>query len=245
MNSIAMPRILIIEDEPHLREATLSYLATEQMQVHGVESLSQANEWSRTNSFDILVLDLSLPDGDGLSWLQQTMAVHQGKGVIIMTARGQTDQRLLGLRAGADVYLVKPLPMEELTLHIKKLFTRISVSPAEADPSPTSTISGLEPVWQLNTKTWHLIAPNGKKLLLRHAEKTLLQALLSPAGEVLSKEKIIQGQTAKPDSYDYRRIETLMRRMRVRCKEALGTQLPIQTIYGKGLAFTDKGKLVS
>ena len=242
MNTIAMPRILIIEDEPDLREATLSYLATEQMQVHGVESLRQANEWSRGHAFDILVLDLGLPDGDGLIWLQQTLAI-QGKGVIIMTARGQTDQRLLGLRAGADAYLVKPVPMEELALHIKKLFSRIVARQTEAGIPPQPAPSTVDPTWQLNAKTWHLIAPNGKQLLLRHAEKTLLQALLSPAGEVLSKDRIIQSQTANPDSYDYRRIETLIRRLRERCKETLGTQLPIQTIYGKGLAFTEQGKV--
>jgi DNA-binding response OmpR family regulator len=242
MNATPLPRILIIEDEPDLREATLSYLATEQMHVHGVESLRQANEWSRTHGFDILVLDLGLPDGDGLIWLQQTLAV-QGKGVIIMTARGQTDQRLLGLRAGADSYLVKPVPMEELALHIKKLFSRILASQADAGLPPTSVPSALEPGWQLNAKTWHLIAPNGKQLLLRHAEKTLLQALLSQAGEVLSKDKIIQSQTANPDSYDYRRIETLIRRLRERCRQTLGAHLPIQTIYGKGLAFTEHGKV--
>lgn len=242
MNPPVLPRILVIEDEPDLREATVSYLATEHMQVHGVETLRQANEWCRDHEFDILVLDLGLPDGDGLSWLQQALSVKKSKGVIIMTARGQSEHRLQGLRAGADAYLVKPVPMEELALHISNLFGRLQTLPAETRaPAPAARTP--EALWQLNAKTWHLIAPNGKRLLLRHSEKTLLQALLSPAGDMLSKDQIIQSQTTNPMSYDYRRIETLVRRLRERCKESLDLHLPIQTIYGKGLAFTEPGKV--
>jgi DNA-binding response OmpR family regulator len=92
--------------------------------------------------------------------------------------------------------------------------------------------------------TWLLVAPNGKGLTLKLAEKLLLQLLLASAGEVVGKSLVIESLGGKADSYDYRRIETLVRRLRMRCRETLDTELPILTVYGRGLAFTEPGTLV-
>jgi len=241
---IAPPaRVLLIEDEPDLREAIAAYLSLEAMQVSGVGTLADANAWAAENDFDILILDLGLPDGDGVSWLESLPSLGT-RGVVILTARGSPAQRLTGLRAGADAYLVKPIALEELALTVRKLFARIQVTA----PAPLLATVGsprTEPaIWQLNAQTWMLTAPNGKSLLLKHSERLLLEALLGPAGEVLSKDRVVASQGAKADGFDYRRIETLIRRLRLRCRDALDTELPVQTIYGRGLAFTEAGVVV-
>ena len=243
------PRVLIIEDEPDLREAIVAYLNTEDMVARGAGSLAEARAACEADTYDILILDLGLPDGDGVQWLEHSNLVAE-KGVLILSARGSPAQRLAGLRTGADAYLVKPVALEELVQQVKNLFTRIrSHSPAPwasppLSPDETSEAKPLTPRWQLHAQTWVLSAPNGRTLLLKHAEKLLLQALMRPAGEVIGKDQIIESQGGKPDSYDYRRVETLIRRLRARCLAALGVELPVQTIYGRGLAFTEPCSVV-
>lgn len=231
------PRVLVVEDETGLREAIVSYLSLDACVTAGVGTLAQAQAWCAQNAFDVLVLDLGLPDGDGLAWLEAS-GLLGSRGVLILSARGSPPQRLAGLRAGADAYLVKPIPLEELALQIQRLYARIGTA-ATPQPDPTPL-----PAWELNSRTWVLVAPNGRGLLLKHAERQLLQVLMGPAGEVLSKERIIESQGADPESFDYRRIETLIRRLRIRCRDTLETELPIQTIYGRGLAFTEPANVI-
>jgi DNA-binding response OmpR family regulator len=236
-------RVLVSEDEPDLREAIVAYLSLDAVAISGVGSLAQAQSWCEANDFDVLILDLGLPDGDALAWLQES-GVLGDRGVLILTARGAPAQRLEGLRAGADAYLVKPVPLEELALHVKRLFARVGAPSANrAERQPNAALAARQPAWQLNTQTWMLTAPNGQGLLLKHAERLLLQALMQPAGEVLTKERLVESLGADPENFDYRRIETLIRRLRVRCRDSLGTELPIQTVYGRGLAFTESASI--
>lgn len=239
------PRVLVLEDEPHLREAIVSYLNTEPVSAHGAGSIAQASAWCERHDFDILILDLGLPDGDGLQWLADRRALAQ-KGVIILSARGLPTHRLAGLKAGADVYLVKPVPLEEIVLHVHKLSARLTMGPVARTSGSLSRrrTKADSPGWQLHASVWQLLAPNGKSLTLKLAEKLLLQLLLGSAGEVVGKAQIIESLGGKVDSYDYRRIETLVRRLRARCRKTLATELPILTVYGRGLAFTEPGTLV-
>jgi DNA-binding response OmpR family regulator len=239
------PRVLVLEDEPHLREAIVSYLNTEPVSAHGAGSIAQASAWCERHDFDILILDLGLPDGDGLQWLADRRALAQ-KGVIILSARGLPTHRLAGLKAGADVYLVKPVPLEEIVLHVHKLSARLRMGPVARTSGSLSRrrTKADSPGWQLHASVWQLLAPNGKSLTLKLAEKLLLQLLLGSAGEVVGKAQIIESLGGKVDSYDYRRIETLVRRLRARCRKTLATELPILTVYGRGLAFTEPGTLV-
>lgn len=240
--------VLVIEDEPDLREAIVAYLSLEAIDATGVGTLAEADAWRTDHDFDIVVLDLGLPDGDGVRWLEAAPPLGL-RGVIMLTARGAPAQRVTGLRAGADAYLVKPVALEELALTIRKLFARIhslALGPAIAGPDVrASTLPDTRPpAWQLNTRTWALTAPNGKTMLLKHSERLLLEALMSPAGEVLTKERVVESQGARPEAFDYRRVETLLRRLRIRCRDTLESELPVQTIYGRGLAFTEAGVVI-
>ena len=243
------PRVLIVEDEPDLREAIAAYLNTENIFARSAASLAEARVACEAGAFDILILDLGLPDGDGVQWLERSNLVAE-KGVLILSARGSPAQRLAGLRAGADAYLVKPVALEELVQQVKNLFARIRLQSPATETSPRSTAEEIPEAkpdtarWQLHAQTWVLSAPNGRTLLLKHAEKLLLQTLMRPAGEVIGKDQIIESQGGKPDSYDYRRVETLVRRLRARSLAVLGVELPVQTIYGRGLAFTEPCSVV-
>ena len=248
MTAADLPSVLVVDDEAPIRLFLRSSLEAKGYRVAESDSLTSARLQVAAQAPGIVLLDLALPDGDGVRWLEAAPPLGL-RGVIMLTARGAPAQRVTGLRAGADAYLVKPVALEELALTIRKLFARIhslALGPAIAGPDVrASTLPDTRPpAWQLNTRTWALTAPNGKTMLLKHSERLLLEALMSPAGEVLTKERVVESQGARPEAFDYRRVETLLRRLRIRCRDTLESELPVQTIYGRGLAFTEAGVVI-
>jgi DNA-binding response OmpR family regulator len=216
-------RVLVLEDEPDLQEAIVTFLNMEGFIADGVGSLRAAEHWMRTHPFDILILDLGLPDGDGLSWLMTRTDLPE-KGVIITSARSEGMDRITGAKAGADVYLTKPIQLEELTLMVKNLSRRIR--------------SKAEQAWTLSKMKWMLLSPEGAMIKLTRSEMVLLANFAATPGEVISRATIIKSLGQNPDDYDPRRMEVLVRRLRVKTKETLGFELPLETVHKQGFVFT-------
>ena len=216
-------RILVVEDEPDLLDALVSYLNMENMDAHGVSTLSAAQSWIATHAFDVLLLDLGLPDGDGLSWLQSRNDLRD-KGVIITTARSDGLSRISGVRAGADVYLVKPVLPEEIVSLVHNLMRRLR------GQAPST--------WQIDDTTWRLLAPDGRALKLTHSEHVLLQRLAQSSGQAVCKEDLAVSLGHNPAHYDFRRLEISVRRLRKKVKESLDINLPLETAHRLGYAFT-------
>jgi two-component system OmpR family response regulator len=227
--SAAPPRVLVLEDEADLQEAMVTYLNMEGNIADGVSSLRAAQEWMRTHPYEILVLDLGLPDGDGLEWLKQR-PLMQDKGVIITTARGDSDQRIEGIRAGADVYLVKPIQLEELSSLVQNLVRRIRANS--------------QALWTLRKLQWTLESPQGLAIKLTHSESVLLSRLAQTPGQAVSRNELVTCLGHDPESYDFRRMEILVRRLRNKAHDALGFDLPMETVHKLGYAFTAPVQMV-
>lgn len=221
-STVVKPRLLIVEYEPALLDAMVTTLNMEGFVADGVGSLGAAESWLHTHEFDILVLDLGLPDGDGLSWPEAHPEWH-GKGVVITSARGDERQRVQGIRQGADLYLVKPVSLDELTSLLHNLWRRLYGS---ADST-----------WLLQPALWTLKSPLGQSVQLTRMELLLLKRLAEEPGEALSREALAQALGQDPIQYDYRRMEILMRRLRGKVHDALGVELPVETVHRIGYAF--------
>lgn len=216
-------RILVIEDESDLLEAMVTYLNMEGFTADGVNSLFAASQWTRTHQFDVLILDLGLPDGDGLKWLLSDDMLH-GKGVIITTARGEETQRIQGIRAGADVYLVKPIQLEELASLVSNLMRRLRAQ--------------VVPCWVLTRMNWALQSPSGLTVKLTHSEFVLLLQMATQPGQPVSRHELVHSLGHNPETYDFRRMEILVRRLRYKTRDVLGCDLPLATVHKVGYAFT-------
>ncbi len=218
----SVARVLIVEDEPALLEALVSFLHLEGIAAHGVSTLHDAQTWIVTHDFDVLLLDLGLPDGDGLTWLQQRQDLLD-KGLIITTARSDALSRISGIRAGADVYLVKPVLLEEVASLIHNLIRRLRGSAT--------------PTWLLDETRWRLLAPDGRPLKLTHSEHMLLRRLAQSSGQAVSREELVISLGHKPEHYDFRRLEILVRRLRNKAKEQWDFAFPLETAHRHGYAF--------
>lgn len=223
MNSHEKARILVVEDEVDLREATVAYFQLEGMTAVGVGTLQAARSLLALQSFDLLVLDLGLPDGDARVWLEQNADLRD-KGIIVTTARGERHDRIVGVHAGADCYLVKPVDLDELVGVARNLLRRLN-------PNQPSC-------WALDSLKWTLQSPEACAFKLTHSEFVLLLALARRAGESVSRDELALALGHDPLVYDQRRLEILVRRLRNKVAEQLGYPLPLETVHGFGYAFT-------
>lgn len=215
-------RVLVVEDESDLREATVAYLQLEGFRAVGVGSLAAAERLLQAQDFGLLVLDLGLPDGDARLWLEQRDDLLD-KGIIMTTARGERGERIAGVQAGADCYLVKPVDLDELVGLARNLLRRLRHEVAQA--------------WTLDGVKWILQAPDACPIKLTHSELVILGALARRAGEAVSRDELAAALGHDPLVYDPRRLEILVRRLRGKVGDALGFALPLETVHGQGYAF--------
>jgi len=218
-----IPKVLVIEDEADLREAIVHYLKLEGIDADGAGSLHAAELWMLMNHLDVLVLDLGLPDGDALAWLEERNGLRD-KGIIITSARSSTADRVLGAQVGADTFLVKPVLLEELTAVVRNLMRRLRPHTGDS--------------WVLNSLTWMLAAPDGQSVKLSHSEQVLLTHLSRAPGKTVSRHDLTAGLGYDPEHYDQRRLEIMVRRLRAKVSQSLGRDLPLVTAHRQGYAFT-------
>lgn len=224
-HALHAPYTLVVEDDPDQREAIVTFLNLEGIAADGVGSLKLAERWLSIHRLDILIIDLGLPDGDGLEWIAGQPDLRS-KGVIVTTARGRPEERVKGVRTGVDSYLVKPIHLEELAAVVQNLYRRIS-KPQE------------EHGWVLDVLGWELVAPDHTRLKLSRSETLVLNVLSAHGGSGASRDALIKGLGQNPDAYDWRRMEILVRRLRGKAEQKLGIPLPLRTVHGFGYAFTE------
>lgn len=175
-------KVLIIEDNDRLRKSLLDYIRDEgfatDVAADGAEGLYKAINWD----YDLVVLDVMLPELDGWEVLQRLRQAGKQMPVIMLTARDALDDRLKGLNCGADDYMVKPFEMEELVARIRASLRRNS--------GQGSPIMNLGPI-QLNTATRTALV-RGQMIMLTAREYALLEIFMTKANQVVDRDYIYE-----------------------------------------------------
>jgi DNA-binding response OmpR family regulator len=226
-------RIAVVEDNRDLLDTTVEFLQAKGYAAWGAESAEGFYRRLAINPVEVLVLDIGLPGEDGIQVAQQLRALPQLT-VIIVSARDAMDDRLAGLRAGADRYLVKPVDLAELVANIDAVCRRRVASIPEADRRPADAIAS----WRLVRQEWRLHAPNGEAIVLTAREFILLQALIEQHGETLGRREIAGKLFGAHAPNLNERLDVLLARLRKKTVSALGQPLPVKTVHLVGYAFT-------
>ena len=223
-----MPNILLIDDDIELCEMLAEYLESENFNVTAVnDGRSGLNEAQATN-YDVIVLDVMLPKLDGFSVLRE-LRQHISTPVLMLTAKGDDIDRIIGLEMGADDYLPKPCNPRELVARLKAVLRR-----TQSSPSKISDVirAGDVEVHPASRKALYQSLP----LSLTSSEYNLLEVLANNAGQLVDKETLSEQALGKKlTAYD-RSIDMHMSKLRQKLKDE--SQQVIKTVRGKGYQLT-------
>jgi DNA-binding response OmpR family regulator len=216
-------RLLIVEDETELAEALADGLRNVGYAADIAGTIGDADEKTSITPYDVVVLDLNLPDGDGVSFCRQLREAGSQAAVLMLTARDKVQDRVRGLDSGADDYLVKPFALEELTARIRALLRR-----AEAKRRPVLRVGELEVSPATVAATYRGVA-----LDLTSREFAVLEYLARRSPEVVPVEELMEhvcDEFANPFSNTIRvHLANLRRKLRDAADDPL-----IETIIGRG-----------
>lgn len=216
-------RILLVEDAERLGEVIQDQIADEGHAVDWVQSISYAETSLRTTHYDLILLDLMLPDGNGIDLLKKIRQSGKTTPVIILTARDQISDRINGLNAGSDDYLVKPFDLSELSARIAAVSRRYT-----GNPNPILQIGTLEV-----DLTKHLVSRAGVPINLTAREWALFKAFIQSPGTLLSKSQLEDSLYAFGAEIESNTIEVYISRLR----KKLGKDY-FETVRGLGYRMT-------
>lgn len=227
-------RILLIEDDAGLREPLRTYLTRHGFVVSMLETGTRALEVVSHDGVALVILDVELPGEDGLSVCRRLRAAAPTLPIIMATARGGLEDRILGLESGADDYMVKPLEPRELLARISVQLRRQA-----RDRQSNGSSRGTPPIrfgpFEFDS-TRQALMRSGVQLMLRRAELTILDVLARHPREVLARERICD-LTRRSVATSTRSIDVHIARLRHLLEEDSGKPHYIRTVWGVGYAF--------
>jgi two-component system OmpR family response regulator/two-component system alkaline phosphatase synthesis response regulator PhoP len=231
------PRVLIVEDEPNIRELVSLHLGLEGYACDSVGDGREALTRAEAERFDLMVLDVMIPGLDGLTLCR---AVRQGRvnrdvPILMLTARREESDKVAGLESGADDYLTKPFGVRELVARTRALLRRPRLAPLEAGTDGEMvTVHGVE-----IDPARRRVRVNGTDVELTDQEFRLLHLLATHAGIVFSREALL-GKIWRGDTFvTVRSVDTLVKRLRRRIEPDPANPRFLLTVWGVGYKFAD------
>lgn len=225
-----MTHILIVEDESRLRQDLTDFLELTGYTTTGVATAQELRQaLANGTSPDIVILDVGLPDGNGFDLASEIRGSHDC-GIIMLTALGETDDRIRGYESGADIYLVKHSTLREIEAAIRSLLRRTRDL---SDPDGNETDQ-----WILDLTDWTLIAPNLHMLKLTATEFAFMNMLRTRSGEICSREELSDALARPNWPFDNRHLDAVVSRLRRKIEDRINLPAPIKVVYGVGYTFT-------
>jgi two-component system OmpR family response regulator len=230
----SVPHVLIVEDDQEVRSLIARYLREHSFSVGMVSNGREMDRYLAKNRVDLIVLDLMLPGEDGLS-LCRRLRVNSAVPVVILTAKGEEFDRILGLEMGADDYLPKPFSPRELLARINAVLRR-QAGAFMASSGATAARLRFEG-WTIDFRLRELRDPEGAQIPLTSAEFDLLQAFCERPGLILTRDNLLNMTRSRPAGSFGRSVDVLVSRLRRKLDRTEGTSV-IKTVRTGGYIFT-------
>jgi DNA-binding response OmpR family regulator len=232
-----IPRVLVVEDEPNIRELVCLHLGLEGYACEGVGDGREALKRTEGERFDLLVLDVMIPGIDGLSLCRAVRngATNRDVPILMLTARRDESDKVVGLESGADDYLTKPFGVRELVARARALLRRPRQAAANGDEDEQPIrIHGVE-----IDPARRRVRVDGRDVELTDQEFRLLHLLATHAGIVFSREALLT-KIWRGDTYvTVRSVDTLVKRLRRRIEPDNANPRFLITVWGVGYKFAD------
>lgn len=219
-----MARLILLEDEPTLRHELAGYLEDQGHFVDAVGTIAQFRKVLSAEAHLIALVDLGLPDGNGIDLINELRGHGTRLGIVVISARGTIDDRVLGLTVGADHYLKKPIELEELSAVITSLSRRL-------------VDGGVNLCWVLDIGRGELMPPGKAPVPLTPYGAIVLKAIVDGGGAPVDRRVIVQALGEDFLFYDQRRLDTQIHQLRKSIADASGVELPIRAVRNRGYQF--------
>jgi DNA-binding response OmpR family regulator len=222
-------RVLMLDDDELLRDCVLApQLQRFGFDVTTVGTAAELGPYTQTQWPDIVILDVGLPDADGFELACKLRALMNDVGIVMLTGRNTSADRVRGLSEGADVYLSKPVDTDVLAATLYSLARRLRASQSPAQ---------VQRQWRLDAHDWCLLSPSGGMVALTKTESRLLSKLMEKHNQAVSRDELIN--VLAPNAYDFdpHRLDSLIHRLRKKVQRVLGVPLPLTAVHGEGYVF--------
>ncbi len=230
--------VMIVDDDREIRELAGSFLRKNGLNVTLAADGRQMRSLLESLTVDLIVLDIMMPGDDGLVLCRELRSgKHRRIPILMLTARSDDMDRVLGLEMGADDYLVKPFVARELLARIKAILRRTRMLP----PNFQVTEPGREIAfgnWRLDTTARHLLDSDGTIVALSGAEYRLLRVFLDHPQRVLNRDQLLNLTQGRDADFFGRSIDLLVSRLRQRLREDAREPLYIKTVRSEGYVFS-------
>jgi DNA-binding response OmpR family regulator len=229
--------ILVVDDQKEICDVVEQYLSSEGYRVSVANDGPGMRKVLAQGPVDLVILDLMLPGEDGLT-LARALREDSPVGIIILTGRGETVDRIIGLEMGADDYLPKPFHLRELLARVKSVLRRSAARGAAQDKTVPGRSRARFAGWQLDLSTRELVSPQGGEVRLTTGEFDLLAAFVNNANQVLSRDRLLDlARNREAGPFD-RTIDVQVGRLRRKLEPDPEKPTIIKTVRGTGYIFT-------
>ena len=229
MDQAAITRLLLVDDEAALREPLAEYLSRQGFSVTEAANAAQARSLLKSELPDLVLLDIMMPGEDGLSLCRHLAETHAIP-TILLTAKGEATDRIVGLEIGADDYVVKPFEPRELVARIRSVLRR---SAKGAGPVADDELFEFEG-WQLDPLKRRLSDPGGVMVSISSAEFRLLLAFLEHPRQVLDRDRLLDMVQGREAHLFDRAVDNQVSRLRRKIEADNRSPVLIQTVWGGG-----------
>lgn len=227
-------KVLLVDDDVRLRQMMAEYLERHGIESEGVSTAAAAVRAITRGRFDLIVLDLMLPDEDGIALCRRLRTAASPIPIIILSAKGDDVDRIVGLEVGADDYLAKPCNLRELVARIFTVLRRIGQTARAETPTTPKTLR----IGAFELDLWsRTLTRGGEPVHITTREYQLLEALVQHARRVLNRDELMTLTNGRPSDALSRSIDILISRLRQVLEPDPAAPRYIQTVWGRGYMF--------